>query len=108
MNKLLLITSLVVLGVLGVTACSPQQEPITPTRDDPEFTMKVEVISANKITEVCEKLGVKYDANGCAAFDRVDKHCTIYVVAPRHADDTERFAVIGHETWHCRYGAWHK
>jgi hypothetical protein len=83
-------------------------EPITPTRDDRTFTLTVDVIPEDEIVKHCSRLGVKYDANGCAAFNHDTKHCTIYVVAPRHVDDAERFSVIGHETWHCRFGEWHQ
>jgi hypothetical protein len=89
------------LGVNGFN------EKIKPTRDDKTFTMTVETIPASTITDHCSRLGVKYDANGCAAFNLDTKHCTIYVVEPRDAEDAERFAVIGHETWHCRFGEWH-
>jgi hypothetical protein len=106
MRKLLLLHLL----VIGLAACDQLNvnEQIKPTRDDATFTMTVEAMSADKITEHCSALGVQYDANGCAAFNLDTKHCTIYVVAPKHANDTEQFAVIGHETWHCRYGAWHE
>lgn len=70
--------------------------------------MTVEVIPEHKITEHCSNLGVTYDANGCTAYNLDTNSCTIYVVEPRSVDDTDRFAVIGHETWHCRYGRWHQ
>ena len=97
-----------VLFLAGCLQSDTSGEKIVPTRDDKSFSMTVEIIPERDITEHCSKLGVKYDANGCAAFNLDTKHCTIYVVEPRHADDTERFAVIGHETWHCRFGQWHK
>lgn len=90
----------------GDSAFSP--EPIVPTRDDETFTMTVKVVPSGSIQERCSSLGVDYDANGCAAFDLDTKHCTIFVAAPRHVDDQERFAIIGHETWHCRFGRWHQ
>ena len=83
-------------------------ETIKPTRDDRTFTMTVETIPAEQITQHCAKLGVSYDANGCSAFNLDTKHCTIYVVPPRGLDDTDRFSVVGHETWHCRFGEWHQ
>lgn len=81
---------------------------IVPTRDDKTFTMTVETVPADRITQRCVELGVKYEANGCASFNLDTKHCTIYVVPPRFENDKEWFAVVGHETWHCRFGEWHK
>jgi len=83
------------------------QEKIKPTRADKTFTMTVEVVPEKEMESHCSQLGVTYDANGCAAFNLDTKHCTIYVMEPRHVDDTERFAIIGHETWHCMNGRWH-
>ena len=92
-----------------VASCSKiNNEPIVPTRDQEQFTMIVKIIPNDDITEFCNKLGVGYDANGCASYNLDTNECTIYVVTPRHVDDTERFAVIGHETWHCRFGKWHQ
>ena len=82
-------------------------EKIVPTRNDLNFSMTVEIVPSEKITDVCHKLGVSYDANGCASFDLDNKHCTIYVVEPRGLDDKDRFSVVGHETWHCAFGRWH-
>lgn len=109
MNRPALLAALLTASFL-VASCDQLAagEKIEPTRDDKTFTMTVETIPENQITKFCSDLGVKYDANGCAAFNLDTKHCTIYVVEPRHADDVERFAVIGHETWHCRFGEWHK
>ena len=78
-----------------------------PTRDDKEFTMRVEIIDSDKITEKCTELGVQYESNGCASFNLDTKICTIYVMPLRSQDDTDRMTIIGHETWHCRYGNWH-
>ena len=98
-------------AILAISACDQAPsygEKIVPTRDDKTFTMTVETVPESRITEQCATLGVKYEANGCAAFDLDKKHCTIYVVEPRGLDDMERLSVIGHETWHCRFGQWHQ
>jgi len=103
MKKLL---SLCIL--LSLVACSKlETNEIKPTRDQEQFTMIVKIIPNENITEFCTNLGVQYDSNGCASYNLDTNECTIYVVKPRHTEDLERFAVIGHETWHCRFGKWH-
>lgn len=106
--RIAILTILLPLAIIAGCDRLEVGEKITPTRDDKTFTMTVETIPSNRIEGHCTALGVKYEANGCAAFNLDTKHCTIYVVEPTHADDTARFAVIGHETWHCRFGQWHK
>ena len=104
----LVLSMLSLLIIAGCGQSTSFGEAIVPTRDDKTFTMTVEVIPEDKITQHCSDLGVKYDADGCAAFNLDTKHCTIYVVAPRGLDDVERMSVVGHETWHCRFGQWHQ
>lgn len=84
-----------------------QNEELLQTRDDKTFTMTVELVSPEQIRSKCDALGVQYEANGCTAFNLDTKHCTIYVMPQRYAHDDERLTVIGHETWHCRFGKWH-
>lgn len=92
-----------------MVACGPNgsEQPLKQTRDDQTFTMNVQIVPESRIEQKCSDLGVKYEANGCAAFDIVTKVCTIYVMPQRYQQDTERLTIIGHETWHCRYGQWH-
>lgn len=98
----------ILLSIFALISCSRQDTtPLKQTRDDKTFTMVVEVVPQQKMKELCTKLGVQYDANGCAAFNLDTKICTIYVMPLRYQDDQERMAIIGHETWHCRYGKWH-
>lgn len=106
--RLALITLFLALGLVACDKLGTSTEPIKPTRNDRTFTMTIEVVPPARITEHCTKLGVKYDANGCAAFNLDTKHCTIFVAEPRHVDDVERFSIIGHETWHCGFGTWHQ
>lgn len=104
MKKILiavLLTLMVGCGDVGPTTKLKQ------TRNDKSFTMTVEIVEEDHITKVCDALGAGSDKNGCAAFDLDAKSCTIYVMPQRHAHDTERLALVGHETWHCRYGVWH-
>ena len=107
MKKILLIAAAV------LAACTPQSNESTgsgklkQTRKDYTFTMNVVIVPENKITETCTKLGVQYDANGCAKFDLDKKECTIYVMPQRYPEDRDRLVIIGHETWHCVYGRWH-
>ena len=102
---------LVLIAAVALAACTPQsdesREKLKQTREDYSFTMNVVIVSENKITETCSKLGVKYEANGCAKFDLDKKECTIYVMPQRFSEDKERLIIIGHETWHCVYGRWH-
>jgi hypothetical protein len=100
------------LSILALSSCNNQtvygsREKLKHTRDDKTFTMTVELIDADKITEHCSNLGVPYEANGCTAFNLDTKHCTIYVSGQRFTHDEERLTIIGHETWHCRFGEWH-
>lgn len=92
-----------------LAACSPQANntELKKTREDYTFTMNVVIVPEDKITETCTKLGVNYQANGCAKFDLDKKECTIYVMPQRYSQDKERLEIIGHETWHCVYGRWH-
>lgn len=83
------------------------QTALKQTRDDESFTMKVNLVSENKIEETCKALGVEYEANGCATFNLDTKVCNIYVMPQRYQQDEERLVIIGHETWHCRFGVWH-
>lgn len=83
-------------------------EKISPTRDDKTFTMTVETVPESKILDFCTGLGVEYKADGCAKFNLDTKECTIFVVEPGYVSDTAKFSVIGHETWHCRFGKWHQ
>ena len=104
---------LLAIAVVLLAACSPSSnetagtEKLKQTREDYSFKMNVVIVPANKITETCTKLGVQYEANGCAKFDLDKKECTIYVMPQRFSEDKERLIIIGHETWHCVYGRWH-
>lgn len=107
----LLACVLVVIATL--TACDKLEtfgspEPIVPKRDNPSFMMTVEIIPRDKIQNHCAELGVQYDANGCTAYYPDLNKCTIYVSAPKDMADDEAFRIIGHETWHCRFGAYHE
>lgn len=95
------------LAIPLLASCFDVQEPLKSTRDDKTFTMTIELVDLSEVTEICSKLGVPYDANGCAAFDLDTKHCTVYVPPLRHAADSERMEILGHEAWHCRFGKWH-
>jgi hypothetical protein len=97
------------LTAVLLAACNPSSSelPLKHTRDDKTFTMNVEIVADSQIEQKCSDLGVKYEANGCAAFDTVTKVCTIYVMGQRFQQDDDRLIIIGHETWHCRYGQWH-
>lgn len=111
MNKLKIIG--VLLAALFLVGCdrievNGSPERVVPTRDDRTFTMTIEVVPEDRINDRCHALGVMYEANGCASFNLITKSCTIYVVAPKTVDDVDHFAVIGHETWHCRFGEWHQ
>lgn len=107
MNRLALPLIMAIL----LSACSPNEvdgsASLKQTRDDKIFTMTVELVSPSEITQFCSKLGVSYDANGCSSFNLDTKHCTIYVMPQRFTEDKERLTIIGHETWHCRFGRWH-
>lgn len=98
-------TALVALALL--VGCNSNEVPLKQTRDDNTFTMTVQLIDADKITDKCNSLGTTSDSNGCATFDTVSKVCTIYVMPQRYQQDEERLIIIGHETWHCRFGQWH-
>lgn len=98
---------LVIILASTLISCGDNAEKIVPTRDDKTFKMTVEVVSAAKMVEFCSALGVEYKANGCNKFNLDTKECIIYVTEPTNVGDTEKFAVIGHELWHCRYGKWH-
>ena len=93
--------------LFGLLSCTPSDKPLKSTREDYSFEMNVVIVPANQITETCTRLGVQYEANGCASFDLDKKVCTIYVMPQRYENDSERLALIGHETWHCVYGRWH-
>jgi hypothetical protein len=81
--------------------------PLKQTRDVDFFTTKIVNVEAHRIVDVCNKLGVPYEANGCAAYYPDKNHCVIYIMPQRFMHDSERLALIGHELWHCRYGQWH-
>lgn len=100
------------IAAVLLAACSPSDdiggsEKLKQTREDYSFKMNVVIVPESKIVETCTKLGVQYEANGCAKFDLNLKECTIYVMPQRFAHDEQRLALIGHETWHCVYGKWH-
>lgn len=44
--------------------------------------------------------------HGCAVLDEKAARCAVFLVAPRHFQDVDRLAVVGHEMWHC-FGAKH-
>lgn len=98
---------------LSLVACDKRQslgfrEPLKQTRDDKTFTMTLELVSDDRIVELCTSLGTKYKANGCTVFNLTTKHCTVYVAPQRFSLDEDRLAILGHEVWHCRFGEWHE
>lgn len=100
---------ILLVSVFALASCDRfSQQPLTQTRDTKTFTMTVEVVPENQITEVCEKQGLDFKANGCAVYVPETNHCTIYVMPQRFVRDQERLTLIGHETWHCRFGQWHE
>lgn len=103
MKKLLAIS----ISCLFLFGCNKTENQIKPSQDVKSFTMTVEIVPEKEIVQFCDNLGVTYHANGCAKFYPNTKECTIYVIQPRSVDDTDRFALVGHETWHCRFGTWH-
>lgn len=100
-------TLLTILFLIALVGCDNQPQPLKQTRDDPKFSVELQIVPENKIQETCAALGVEYTANGCNAFNTSTKTCVIYVMPQRYQEDTQRLAIIGHEVWHCRYGAWH-
>ena len=94
--------------IATLVSCSGSPEPIVPTRNDNKFEVTVEFKAPETITQVCSDLGVKYEADGCAAFYPDSKRCTIYVVEPKNMDDIDRFRIMGHEVLHCARGEYHK
>lgn len=104
-----LYTLAILSSLLVLSSCDrlSDSKKLEQTRDNPTFTMTVELVPPDQITKKCRDLGVEYEANGCAAYNLDTNHCTIYVMPQRHAHDEERLALIGHETWHCRFGRWH-
>lgn len=97
------------LALFLLTGCDAvNKEPLKQTKDDQVFTVDLRVIPEIAVTELCTKLGVKYNANGCNSFNHTTKVCTIYVAAPRYVEDADRLAIIGHELWHCRFGEYHE
>lgn len=102
--KNLLVT---VISCLFLLSCNKTENQIKPTRDNKSFNMTVEIVTEKNIVQFCDNLGVSYHANGCAKYYPDKNECTIYVMPPRSVDDTELFAIVGHETWHCRFGEWH-
>lgn len=99
----------VLLAAVAATliACGGSEPALKQTRDDQTFQMVVNIVPEDKITDTCTKLGVQYEANGCAAFNLDTKVCNIYVMPQRYQQDVDRLTIIGHEVWHCRYGVWH-
>lgn len=81
--------------------------PLKQTRDVDKFTTQIVNVDSGQIANVCTKLGVPYEANGCTAYYPDKNHCVIYIMPQRFMHDAERLALIGHELWHCRYGKWH-
>ena len=65
-------------------------------------TITVKVTEGEDIQTVC---GIH--KAGCAIINREGIICNIAVQPPRGLDDTERFAVIGKEFWHCVKGDYH-
>ncbi|WP_407305623.1 hypothetical protein [Acinetobacter sp.] len=94
--------------LVALAACDSGVEPIKPTRDTKDFTVRLNIVSPNEITEVCTKLGTVYEANGCNAFHIPENFCDIYVMMPDSVDDQKKMAILGHELMHCRYGAYHQ
>jgi hypothetical protein len=101
---------LVLSAILSLAACDSTTtvESIKPTRDTKDFTVRLNVVPQNQITEKCNALGNAYDANGCNAFHTPENFCDIYVVMPDNVNDSKRLEIMGHELLHCRYGAYHK
>lgn len=104
MHNLLLLISLI-LFVSGNNAAATE---LRKPRNDKTFTLIMEVLPFEKVTAKCKEIGAGEDKNGCAAFNLDTKVCTIYVAPQRYQFDDQRLAIIGHEVWHCRYGAWHE
>jgi hypothetical protein len=97
---------------LALSACNQDASgpALKQTRDTPEFTVKLNLLEPAALNEKCQSLGLSKsnDYNGCNAFDTVTKVCTIYVAPQRYQQDNERLTPLGHEVWHCRFGAWHE
>lgn len=102
-------TLLTILAAVALVGCGDNQKqlPLKQTRDDPKFSVELHIVPEDKIKQQCEALGVEYTADGCNAFNTETKTCVIYVMPQRYQEDAQRLQIIGHEIWHCRYGAWH-
>lgn len=83
-------------------------ERIVPTRDTKDFSVRLNIVHERDIRATCDRLGVKYDSNGCNAFHSPANFCDIYVMMPSSVDDSKKMEIIGHELLHCRYGEYHK
>lgn len=98
-----LVASILISGCASVGS-----ERIVPTRDTPNFTVRLNIIPERDIARRCDQLGVKYESDGCNAFHSPANFCDIYVMMPNSVDDRKKMEIIGHELLHCRYGEYHK
>lgn len=97
-----------IFGFLAGCNSTSTVEPIKPTRDIKDFSVRLNIVGAADITKACNGLGTEYNANGCNAFHSPQNFCDIYVVMPDAVSDDKRMQIIGHELMHCRYGAYHQ
>lgn len=96
-----------------VSAVFAGETPLLQDRNEEVWaTSIVEVPDFDNIADVCEALGAEANATysnvgGCNSFNTATKRCVIYVHAPRYLEDYKRFAILGHELWHCKHGRFH-
>jgi hypothetical protein len=87
-----------------------------------EFTVRVDVQERQFVDDVCksvfEAVARVADAEslppprgersrGCSVWNRDERRLDLYVVEPEYVEDTQGFAVIGHELWHGVRGKFH-
>jgi hypothetical protein len=105
------ILAFLILCLIGSQAHAA--EPIIPTRDNPEFTLRIIFDTPANIRRECVKLGawgtsIKPRSEvGCTAFNLDTKVCTVYSPTPRELDDNPT-AILGHEVLHCMSGRYHE
>lgn len=107
------LTSLVLASVVSASLA----QPVTPTRNESEVTVKVTWYETRKeLVEYCYSIGTwgqaprefvdKQRHVGCAVFDLNSKVCTVHAVRPKYLDDMLT-TMFGHEVLHCFKGRYH-
>ena len=84
--------------------------PLEQTVERREFSVRINVVDAEYIGNVCARLGatpMPQSIRACARFHEKSNVLEMWVMPPRYLEDGERFSYIGHELWHGALGDFH-